>query len=76
MTRTKLTAHWTHRLPESWTHERPNPRQRAKQTYPYKIKLTLSEQQHVDMKKNGNVIKTNNVMPRSKYFNDRSDRLF
>ena len=70
MARTKLTVHQTRRLPEWLTCERATPRQQAKRTYPYKIKLTLPEQKRVDIKKNKNVIKTISVRRRSKYFND------
>ena len=47
-------------------------RQRIKQTYPYKIKLTLPEQKQLDIKKNGQVVITINVRHRSKYFSARS----
>ena len=51
MARTKLTVRRTRRLPEWLTCKRPTPRQQAKRTYPYKIKLTLPEQKCVDIKK-------------------------
>ena len=49
MARTKLTVHQTRRLPEWLTCERAAPRQRAKRTYPYKIKLTRGGGQNISM---------------------------
>ena len=54
MARTKVTKR--QQLSE-WLLRRGR-RQRIKRTCPYKIKLTLSEHKQVNMKKNGQVIKT------------------
>ena len=72
---TKLTVHRTKRLPKLLTRNRPT-RQRIKQIYSYKIKLTLPEQKQVHIKKNGNVIKNIIVRRKLKYFIDGSARLF
>ena len=53
-----------------------NKHQGRQKTRPYKIKLTLPEQKQVDIKKNGNVIKTIRVRRRSRYFTDRWTRQF
>ena len=49
---------------------------RGKRTYPYKIKLPLPEQRTVNIKKNGQIIKTINVKRKSKYFTMRNARIF
>ena len=49
---------------------------RGRRTEPYKIKLTLPEQKQVDIKKNGQVIKTIKVGRKSKYFSARRARSF
>ena len=75
MARRKLTARcWPRprRLP-AWLLTR---RQQRRVKRPLKIKLTLPEQKTVDIKKNGNVIKTIRVRRKSKYFNDRHARNF
>ena len=51
-------------------------RQQKKDRQPFKIKTTLPKQKAVDVKKNGNVIKTITVTRKSKYFSDRSGRNF
>ena len=38
--------------------------------------MTLPEQKRVDIKKNGNVVKTITVRRKTKYFNDRWTRTF
>ena len=43
---------------------------------PFKIKITLPEQKTVEIKKNGNVIKTIRVRRNTKYFTDRNTRTF
>ena len=50
---------------------RMNRGERNQKRQRYKIKLTLPEQKTVDIKKNGNVIKTIRAKRRSKYFTDR-----
>ena len=72
MARTKVTKR---RQLLGWLLRRGR-RQRIKQTYPYKIKLILPEQKQVDIKKNGQVIKTINVRRKFKYFSARSARSF
>ena len=67
MARTKVTKR--RQLPE-WL------LRRGRRTEPYKIKLTLPEQKQVDIKKNGQVIKTIKVGRKSKYFNARRARSF
>ena len=49
---------------------------RGRRTYPYKIKLPLPEQRTVNIKKNGQTIKTINVRRKSKYFSARNARIF
>ena len=49
---------------------------RDQKNLPYKIKLTLPKEKQVDIKKNGNIIKTMNVRRRSKYLSSRSARYF
>ena len=49
---------------------------RGRRTYPYKIKLPLPEQRAVNIKKNGQTIKTINVRRKSKYFSARNARIF
>ena len=75
MVRTKLSARrWprTIRVPP-WLMSR---RQRLKISKPFKIKLTLSEQKTVNIKKGSNVIKTIRVRRKSKYFTDGNARNF
>ena len=55
---------------------RMNRGQRNQKRQRYKIKLTLPEQKTVDIKKNGNVIKTIRVRRRSKYFTDKWTKQF
>ena len=75
MARTKVTPKRRPRTStvSSWL---MNERRWKQITKPYKIKLTLPEQKQVNIKKNGNVIKTIRVRRRSKYFNDRWARQF
>ena len=49
---------------------------RDQKNLPYKINLTLPKEKQVDIKKNGNIIKTMNVRRRSKYLSSRSARYF
>ena len=75
MVRTKLT---TKRWPRT-SRVRPwlmNRRQQRKVKRPFKIKVTLPEQKTMDIKKNGNVIKTIRVRRKTKYFNDRHATIF
>ena len=51
-------------------------RQMRKGKQPFKIKMTLPEQKTVEIKKNGNVIKTIRVRRNTKYFTDRNTRTF
>ena len=67
MARTKVTKR--RQLPE-WL------LRTGRRTEPYKIKLTLPEQKQVDIKKNGQVIKTIKVGRKSKYFSARRARSF
>ena len=53
-----------------------NKRRQRKVKRPSKIKITLPEQKTVDIKKNGNVIKTIRVRRKTKYFNDRNGKAF
>ena len=73
--RTNLTVRQQRRLPDWMTRMRPTTR-RQRRTYPYKIKFNLPEQKQVDIRKNGNIIKTINVRHKSKYFNNWFARLF
>ena len=76
MVRTKLTSRrWprTSRVPP-W--KMKIHQHRKKDRRPFKVKLTLPEQKTVDIKKNGNVIKTIRVRRKSKYFTDRNARTF
>ena len=72
MARTKLTVRRIRRLPP-WLLNR---RQKRKIKRPFKIKTALSEQKRVNIKKNGNVVKTINVRRKTTYFNDRWARTF
>ena len=75
MVRTKLTVRrWPKisRIPP-WL---MNGHKKRKVKKPFKIKMTLPEQRTVDIKKNGNVIKTITVRHKSKYFNGRWARNF
>ena len=47
-----------------------------KKTYPFKIKLTLPSQKTVNIKKNGQIVKTINVRRKFKYFSGRSAMVF
>ena len=47
-----------------------------KKTYPFKINLTLPSQKTVNIKKNGQIVKTINVRRKSKYFSGRSAMVF
>ena len=51
-------------------------RQLKKVKRPFKIKMTLPEQKTVEIKKNGNVIKTIRVCRKTKYFTERNSRTF
>ena len=75
MARAKLAVRRQRRLPNWMTRMGPTTR-RQRRTYPCKIKFNLPEQKQVDIRKNGNIIKTINVRHKSKYFNDRFARLF
>ena len=66
MARTKLTVRWCLDL----VHNRPKVKR------PFKIKMILPEQKTVQIKKNGNVIKTINVCHKTVHFNDRWARGF
>ena len=67
MARTKLTVRRIrHLLP--WLLNR---RQKRKIKRPFKIKTALSEQKRVNIKKNGNVVKTISVRQKTTYFSDR-----
>ena len=73
MVRTKLTAkRWprTSRVPP-WV---MNKCQQRKVKQPFKMKVTLPEQETVNIKKGGNVIKTMRVRRKTKYFTDRYAR--
>ena len=75
MVRTKMTAkRWpkTSRVPP-WL---MNKRRQRKVKRPFKIKITLPEQKTVDIKKNGNVIKTIRARRKTKYFNGRNAKAF
>ena len=72
MARTKLTVRRSRHLPP-WLLSRG---QKRKIKRPFKIKMTLPEQKRVDIKKNGNVVKTITVRRKTKYFNDRWTRTF
>ena len=67
MARTKLTVKRIRLLPP-WL---LNKRQIRKIKRPYKMKMTLPEQKKVDIKKNGNVVKTITIRRKTKCFNDR-----
>ena len=43
---------------------------------PFKVKVTLPQQKTINIKKNGQAIKTINVRRKSKYFSGRNKRLF
>ena len=47
-----------------------------KKTYPFKIKLTLPSQKTVNIKKNGQIVKSIDVRRKSKYFSGRSAMVF
>ena len=47
----------------------------AKEDCPFKVKVTLPEQKTVDIKRNGETIKTINVRRKSKYFSGRNRRV-
>ena len=53
-----------------------NRRERRKVRKPIKIKLTLPEQQTINIKKGGNVIKTIRARRKTKFFSDRNARNF
>ena len=74
MVRTKLTAKRTRRLPDWLIRQVPQKKKNEKR--PYKTKTMLPEQKQVDIKKNGNVVKTITVCRKSKYFNDQLVRTF
>ena len=67
MARTKLTVKRIRLLPP-WL---LNKLQIRKIKRPYKMKMTLPEQKKVDIKKNGNVVKTITIRRKTKCFNDR-----
>ena len=67
MARTKLTVKRIRLLPPWFL----NKRQIRKIKRPYKMKMTLPEQKKVDIKKNGNVVKTITIRRKTKCFNDR-----
>ena len=75
MARTKLTARRWARPGQTptWLMRRHQQR-RVKR--PFKIKLTLPEQKTVDIKKNGNIIKTIRIKTKPNYFSDRNARNF
>ena len=75
MARNKINCPSNKETAQLLTRNRPT-RQRIKQIYSYKIKLTLPEQKQVHIKKNGNVIKNIILRRKLKYFIDGSARLF
>ena len=76
MARTKVKPRRRERTLPPWILRQNRNPQGAKRTYPYKMKFTLPEQKQVDIKKNGDIIKTINVRHKSKYFSARSARQF
>ena len=48
----------------------------GRRTYRYKIKLPLPEQRAVNITKNDQIIKTNNIRRKSKYFSTGNARIF
>ena len=72
MARTKLRVRRIRRLPSCLL----NRRQKRKIKRPFKIKTALSEQKRVNIKKNGNVVKTINVRRKTTHFSDRWARTF
>ena len=75
MARTKLTARRWPRPGQTPTRLMRR-RQQRRVKRPFKIKLTLPEQKTVDIKKNGDIIKTITVRRKSNYFSDRNARNF
>ena len=71
MTRTKLTVR---RWPADIT--RMARGQRGRRIYPFKVKLPLPEKKTVNIKKNGQIIKTINIRRKSKYSSARSAHVF
>ena len=49
---------------------------RKRTIYPFKIKQTLPERRKVNITKNGQIVKTNNVRRKSKYFNGKNRLIF
>lgn len=72
MARTKLTVRAIPRLPQHLLTKR----QKRKISRPFKIKIAMPQQKQVNIKKNGNVVKTINVRRKTTYFNDRWARAF
>ena len=66
MVRTKLTTERIRRV-SSWL---LNKRVLLKRNKSYKIEMLLPERKQVDIKKNGQFVKTITVRRKSKYFND------
>ena len=71
MARTKLTVR---RWPADIT--RMARGRRGTGIYPFKVKLPLPQQKTVNIKKNGQIVKTINVRRKSKYFNARNACVF
>ena len=72
MARTKLTVREIPRLPQHLLTRL----QKRKISRPFKIKIAMPEQKQVNIKKNGNVVKTINVRRKTTYFNVRWARTF
>ena len=49
---------------------------RKRIVYPFKIKVTLPEQRTVNIKKDGQVVKTINVRRKSRYFTGKNRLIF
>ena len=57
-----------------WSTE--NTVKKTKTIYPFKIKQTLPAQKTVNITKNGQILKTNNVRRKSKYFSRKNRLIF
>ena len=51
-------------------------RNRKRTVYPFKIKLTLSEQKTVNITKNREIVKTINIRKKFEYFNEKNRLVF
>lgn len=76
MVKTKLTARRMYKKTRNLSAWYLNRDYVKRKLHPFKVKVTLPKQMAVNIKKNGQTIKTINVRIKSKFFSGRNRRVF